>query len=241
MKLSLKHLRTSFLLATLLATPATLQADHHENVDPTGSWTWTRQGREGAEVTTTLTLKANGEKLTGKVSGWNNTENDIEKGTLKGHDIAFQVTRSFNGNDFVIKYAAKIEGDSLKGTIAFNRDGQDQSREWTSTRAASGELAGDWKYSITRGDGESMDLLMTLKVDGGKVTGMVKVNDFELPLEGTYKDGTFAYKMERERDGSTWMSSFSGKVSGDKLTGKSTSTWNSEERVREIIATRIKN
>ncbi len=239
MQLSLKYFGTFCLLITLLAAPSARAADHPENADPTGVWTWKRPGRDGAEVTSTLNLKAEGGKLTGKVSGWNNTENDIEKGTIKGNAIAFQVTRSFNGNEMTIKYAAKVEGDALAGTIAFTRDGEERSREWTATRAAE-KLAGDWKYSITRQNGDTMDLVMSLKVDGEKVDGVVKVNEFEMPIEGTYKAGTFAYKTERERDGQTWTSSFSGTVSGDKLTGKSISNWNGEERVREINATRVK-
>jgi len=239
MQLSLKQLGTSLLLASFVAAPTAILADHHENADPTGTWTWTRAGRDGAEVTSTLKLKADGTKLTGKISGRNNTENDISNGTVKGHDIAFDVTREFNGNSFTMKYAAKIEVDSLKGEWKITRDGQEQSREWAATRAADG-LAGDWKYSITRDNGESMDLVMSLKVDGEKVNGVVMVNDFELPFEGTYKNGTFAYKMERDRDGTTWTTSFSGKVAGDKLTGKSTSNWNGEDRVREVNATRVK-
>jgi hypothetical protein len=240
MQLSLKHLGTTLLLTTLLATPVLVQADHHENVDPTGSWTWTRQGREGADVTSTLKLKADGEKLTGKISGRGDAETDISNGKVAGNEISFDVTREFNGNSMTMKYAAKIEGDSLKGEWTVSRDGQDRSREWTATRAASGELAGDWKYSIARENGDTMDLVMSLEVDGEKVNGLVKVNEFEMPLEGTYKDGVFAYKMERDRDGTTWTTSFSGKVSGDKLTGKSTSNWNGTERVREIDATRVK-
>ena len=239
MKLSLKHLGTSLLLTTLLAMPSVLLADHHEGGDPTGTWTWTRPGRDGNEMTNTLKLKADGEKLTGKISGFGGNENDISNGKVKGNEISFDVTRDFNGNSFTMKYAAKIEGDSLKGQWTVNRDGEDRSRDWTATRAASGELAGDWKYSITRENGDTMDLVMSLKVDGDKVNGVIKVNEFEMPVEGTYKDGVFAYKTERDRDGTTWTTSFSGKVSGDKLTGKSTSNWNGTERVREIDATRV--
>lgn len=240
MQLSLKHLGTSLLITTLLAAPTFVQADHHGGkADPNGTWTWKRQGRNGgAEITSTLKLKADGEKLTGKMSGRNNTENEISNGKVKGNEISFDLTREFNGNSFTMKYAAKIEGDALKGQWTVTRDGQERSREWAATRAAS--LAGDWKYSITRSNGDSMDLIMSLKVEGEKVDGVVKVNEFEMPVEGTYKDGVFAYKMERDRDGTTWTSTFKGKVSGDKLSGKSTSNWNGEERVREINATRLK-
>jgi hypothetical protein len=239
MKLSPKHLGTSLLLASLLSAPTALLADHHEGGDPTGTWTWTRPGRDGNEVTSTLKLKADGDKLTGKISGWNNTENDISNGKVKGNEISFDVAREFNGNSMTIQYAGKIEGDSLTGDITVSRDGQERTREWTAKRASAG-LDGNWVASITRDSGEAMELNLSFKVDGEKVTGAIKVNEFEIPLEGTFKGGAVNYQSKVERDGNTWTSTFIGKVDGDTLTGESTSNRNGQERTRKIVAKRAK-
>ena len=237
MKVSLKHLGLTLLFTTLMAVPGTVRADHHEG-DPSGTWTWTRPGRDGNEITSTLKLKADGDKLTGRISGWNNTENDISNGKVKGNAISFDVTREFNGNSMTIQYAGKIEGDSLKGTITVSRDGQDRTREWAAKRASAG-LAGNWIASITRSSGETMELNLSFKVDGEKVTGAIKVNEFEIPLEGTYKDGMVNYESKVERDGNTWTSKFVGKVDGDQLTGKSTSLRDGQENTRDIVAKRV--
>ena len=44
------------------------------------------------------------------------------------------MTREFQGNKFVAKYNGKISGDTIKGKIETERDGQAQSRDWTATR-----------------------------------------------------------------------------------------------------------
>lgn len=234
------QLKLSNLTRPLLAAAALTTLTLTSYADPTGTWTWSRPGRDGgAEVVTTLKLKVAGEKLTGTITGRPDTENEITKGTVKDGAISFEVTREFNGNSFTSKYAGKVEGDSLKGTITSSRNGEERSREWVATRAAAG-AAGDWKSTITRQDGSTMELLTSLKVDGEKVTGVVKVNDFEIPLTGTYVAGKLKYKTEMERDGQTFTTTFEGDIKGDKLTGKSTSNFGGEERVRDVDATRVK-
>ena len=72
--------------------------------DATGTWTWTQAGRDGgAERKMTLTLKQDGEKLTGKLSspgrdGGEARETEISEGSVKGGEVTFSVTREFNGN-----------------------------------------------------------------------------------------------------------------------------------------------
>lgn len=116
-----------------------------KNVDPTGKWTWSRPGRDGGQArTTTLTLKMEGEKLTGKLStpgrqGGDPRETEIKMGKVTGNEISFVVTREFNGNEFTTKYTGKIEGDALKGTMAFERNGEARTREWEAKRVKAAE------------------------------------------------------------------------------------------------------
>ena len=68
----------------------------------TGTWTWSTPGRDGgAERKFSLTLKQEGEKLTGKLSSPGRdgavTETEITDGTVKGADVAFSVTRECPG------------------------------------------------------------------------------------------------------------------------------------------------
>lgn len=95
----------------------------------TGTWKWSTE-RNGQTIETTLKLKQEGEKVTGTITGRNNTETNIEDGKVTGEEVTFQVTREFNGNKIVQKFKGKLSGDSIKGTIEFERNGETQSRDW---------------------------------------------------------------------------------------------------------------
>lgn len=106
-------------------------------VDPTGKWTWVTEGRDGASRTNAITLKLEGEKLTGTILGRRQqgpAETPIEEAKIKGDEVTFQVTREFNGNKMVSKYAAKISGDTLKGKWSIDRNGEVFEREFEAKR-----------------------------------------------------------------------------------------------------------
>ena len=49
--------------------------------------------------------------------------------------MAFSVTRELQGNKMTSKYTGKLAGDTITGKIeAKDRDGNDQSRDWTAKR-----------------------------------------------------------------------------------------------------------
>jgi hypothetical protein len=121
-------------LCAVLVLGATVQA-----ADPSGTWSWTTPGRNGGpERKSTLKLKAEGEKLTGKVSSPGRegqaTETEISDGKVKGDEVSFAVTREFNGNKFTAKYSGKVAGDSIKGKVETERDGNVRSRDWEAKR-----------------------------------------------------------------------------------------------------------
>jgi hypothetical protein len=118
------------LFAGLLAPVAS--ADD-KKADVTGTWKWSVE-RNGQTFETTLKLKQDGEKLTGKITGRQGNETDIEEGKVKDNAVSFQVTREFNGNKIVMKYQGKLSGDTIKGDTKFERDGQEQTREWEAKR-----------------------------------------------------------------------------------------------------------
>ena len=133
----MKRTTTAFLQLTaclLLALGLSAQAADKKN-DPTGTWTWSVPGRDGNTREVTAKLKLDGDKLTGTISGRQN-ETAIEDAKLSGDAISFKVTREFNGNKMVQKFSGKIDGDSIKGKIESERDGQPTSRDWNAKRAA---------------------------------------------------------------------------------------------------------
>lgn len=89
----------------------------------------------------TLKLKAEGEKLTGKITspgrqGGDPVEIEIKDGKIKGDEVSFTVTREVNGNTFKSKYNGKVTADAIKGKMEFERNGETQSRDWEAKREA---------------------------------------------------------------------------------------------------------
>jgi len=135
----MKPLRT--FLAAIAAISLCVSA-HAASADPSGTWKWTQQGRNGgAGFEQTLKLDLKDGKLTGTMVGGQTprgTMPDVEIGdaSFKDGAVAFSVTREFNGNKVVIKYEGKLEGDTLTGTSERpGRDGgEPQKREWIAKR-----------------------------------------------------------------------------------------------------------
>ena len=136
--------RTLKKLALLtVATCAVLTfgaASQVQAADATGTWTWSRPGRNGAEAQKmTLNLKADGEKLTGAVTspgrqGAEPVKTEISDGKVKGDEISFSVTREYNGNKMTTKYSGTVTADTIKGKAESERNGQPQSRDWEAKR-----------------------------------------------------------------------------------------------------------
>jgi hypothetical protein len=106
-----------------------------KKIDLTGTWKSSFTNQDGQVRESSFKLKAEGDKLTGTVSGRNN-DSAIEEGKIKGDEVSFQVTREFNGNKMVIKYTGKVSGDTITGKSESERDGQARTRDWIAKREA---------------------------------------------------------------------------------------------------------
>jgi hypothetical protein len=84
--------------------------------DATGKWTAEMPGRDGATMTVTMNLKADGDKLTGTVSG-RRGDSDISDGKVDGESVTFNVVRQMGDNKMTQHYTGKLDGDTLHFTI----------------------------------------------------------------------------------------------------------------------------
>jgi len=117
----------------LLATATAIAED--TKVDPTGKWTWTMPGRNGGpDRKSTLDLKVDGAKVTGKISSPGRdgqaTETEIADGKLKDGELSFSVTREWNGNKMTAKYNGKVAAEKITGKISIDRNGEAMTRDW---------------------------------------------------------------------------------------------------------------
>jgi hypothetical protein len=96
--------------------------------DVSGKWTYEAPGRGGNPGRpTTITLKAEGMKLTGTVPGGGGRggggggtpppDVEISNGKVNGNNVSFEVKRSTQNGDIVTKYEGTVDGDSLKLNI----------------------------------------------------------------------------------------------------------------------------
>jgi hypothetical protein len=114
-----------FVVTILLVASFALMA-----ADVSGKWTFEQPGRggnPGRQVT--ITLKADGAKLTGSVPGMGRggdnppPPTEITDGKVDGNIVSFTVKREFNGNTMVQKYEGTVNGDEMK--LKITRTGQD--------------------------------------------------------------------------------------------------------------------
>ena len=86
--------------------------------DVNGKWTYEMTTPNGDKREGALNLKAEGDKLTGTVSGMRG-ETPISDGKISGDDISFTVVRSRDGQEFKMLYKGKVVGNELKLTVQF--------------------------------------------------------------------------------------------------------------------------
>jgi hypothetical protein len=122
----MKKTRLSWIVAVLAALATVGQA-----ADVAGKWVAQVPGRGGETRETTFTFKADGENLTGTVSG---RQGDVAltDGKLKDDALSFNVAMSFQGNDVKFVYKGKVSGDEIQFTR--QREGSERSQEFTAKR-----------------------------------------------------------------------------------------------------------
>ena len=131
--LSALTLATALLVGAVSAQDK--PADKKDKPNAAGTWKWSQTGQGGQTFETTAKLKQDGEKLTGSATGRGGTDSTIEDGTIKNEEVTFKIVRERNGQKVTAKYKGKIQGDTIKGTVETERDGQTRSREWEAKRS----------------------------------------------------------------------------------------------------------
>ncbi len=103
------------LAGAAIVCAAAAAAAQAAKVDLTGKWTFNVQTDAGSG-TPTVTLKQDGDKLTGHYVG---QLGDVDvTGSVKGNDFSFSFSSDLQGNKLDVEYKGTIENkDALKGTM----------------------------------------------------------------------------------------------------------------------------
>ncbi len=100
------------LVVTSLVVVAT------QEVNVTGTWIFDVITEDGGGGTPTVTLKQEGDQLTGHYSSDNLGEADLS-GTVKAREITFSFEVNLQGFELEVTYAGTVEGDdAISGTMS---------------------------------------------------------------------------------------------------------------------------
>jgi hypothetical protein len=133
------------LLLIVVGTAASLRAGD-DRAEPDGIWKWVTDPTAETIEINELTLKRDGDKLTGSLFHHNasfpnlkkaaqaqirrNVTIPISDGTIQDGRISFKIVRSFNGRKHVTTYSGEVVGNRIKGEIRIARE----SSEWEAKR-----------------------------------------------------------------------------------------------------------
>ncbi len=112
----------------------------------------------------------------------------------------------------------------------------------TSVRGAELNVAGTWKASFNRQNGQTVESTLKLKQDGDKLSGIfIGRNGNETPLdEITLNGDQLSFKLVRERNGQKVTTKVVAKLTDDNLKGKIESDNGGQTRTMDWEAKRIK-
>ncbi|MEN3329317.1 MAG: hypothetical protein V7638_4124 [Acidobacteriota bacterium] len=210
-------LTLTFLLGSLVAVaqtaPANISGTYEAMVKRPGATT---------EEKVTLVLKSDTGKITGRATHGTMTvevtEGKLENGTL---------TLNF-GKDAM--FVAKVDGDKLVGDlmhgtekvpvtlkkVAASAAAVPESAPTVAAGRGSVDLNGQWE-AVADANGQPFPFLLTLKIDGDKVSGNSSSQLGEATIkDGTWKDGKLVFSLE----GSNGTIALSAIVVEGKLSGE---------------------
>ena len=100
-----------------------------QEVNVSGDWELTMETPRG-EMTRDVHFEQEGENLTVTMESPRGSE-VTGKGTIKGNDIEWTVTRSTPRREFTMSYSGKVEGDTMSGEVQMGNFG---TFEWKAKR-----------------------------------------------------------------------------------------------------------
>jgi hypothetical protein len=93
-----------------------------DKVDVTGKWVLEVNTQAGGTTMPTITLKQEGEKLTGHYSSLTLGEAEVT-GTVKGQQVEFAFDAAAQGVTLHVVYTATVKGNTMSGKISLGEFG----------------------------------------------------------------------------------------------------------------------
>jgi hypothetical protein len=104
-----------------------------DKAEPVGTWKCEYE-IGGQNRTSTLTIKKDGDKLSGTMSWTDQKDEPLKDVKLKEGTLTFSAVRKLMGNEITVEYTLTIDGDKLKGKGAAEFGGQKQEFDFNGKR-----------------------------------------------------------------------------------------------------------
>jgi hypothetical protein len=218
----------ALVAASALVGPAAAQTDGMN-----GRWDVVLNAPDGAHKAT-LTLKKDGEKLTGTIG---NADGEIPvEGTQSGSDITVSFTYRGGDSPMLITLKGAQKSDSISGTATFG----DAAGDWTGTRAAADntssaaaaagqsasgssavDISGAWLFEVKTAEFSGTPTI-TFTQSGEKLTGHYSGQLGEAPIQGTLKGSELNFTIDVSFQDTKVHIVYSGTATKDALKGTAT-------------------
>lgn len=204
-----------------------------------GTWTWEFVMPDGSSVTPKVTLKRNGDALSGATSFRPGSDMKITNGVINGDEIRFEVVRERDGRKVVTKYSGRVAGGAITGRMESDWAGDWQTYDWVAIKPVLPPNSA-WASVVTLPDGTKQRWRMRFNQKKDSLDGKITTSS-QQPLEiknGRVKSDEVSFIVDRRRGAETDHFEYRGTVSGDAITGKVLSVLKGETNMLDWTATR---
>ena len=176
---------TAILAVSVIVSAQAAPTTQQPTKSLAGKYQGTAKGPNG-DLKLTLDLTDDAEKISGQVTSPSGVYK-IVKAELAAGVLTLDAEGSTKG-----KMTLKQDGDKLVGD--FTADGKTGPVEFT--KAVTDEISGEWD-AVADTQGQAFPFLLTLKLEGEKVTGSSSSQLGDTPItSGTWKDGKLTIVMD---------------------------------------------
>ena len=219
-------------LAMIVAPPTLLIAaddasekkSDAKKVDPSGTWRW-QYDWQNAEVKEAFRLSVDKKgNVVGKLYRNESTVLDVKDGNVKGNEVSFKVTTSYEGSDYVTTYQGKIDGDNFDGTVALDANGESYEWPFAPKRSVQMEdLVGTWQFVI-EAQGNVFEPKLIVSKDGDKHKAaynspMLGKDDQPEVEKFRIEKNELMFTINVSFNGNDMKLDYKGRTYGDKIKG----------------------
>ena len=188
-----------------------------------GLWNVTLKLESGAKLQPSVRLKKRGNRFTGTYVGVNGKEMPLQELKSTAGEISFRVTEELDGEKTPFRYAGKLAGDRLTGTVEIG-EGKHAGKlpfEARRVQTPTANVAGMWRLTVAYQPGVTFQPTLKLAQTGSALSGAYAGEQGETPItNGLVLGDEILFEVARNREGKNYKLKYTGRVAGDIIKGR---------------------